>query len=355
LSRRFASLASWRLAPLRSGSVPITILNQKRSYASRPSQQFEFMSQQTIIPSPMTRVNTLINFVAHQEVWIIELFGKYNRTVGSGLKIILPFIEKVAYVHSLKEQVIDVHPQHAITRDNVSVQMDGNVFIQVVDPLKASYNVSDPLLAVIQLAQSTMRNEVGKLDLDELFSRRELLNSSIGEALQKATDPWGIVCLRYEIRNIVPPREVQESMNRQANAERIKREDILTSEGVRQRFINEAEGRKQSQILSSEAVMQSNINNAKGEAEAIELQAKAVSRACSRIAEEVFGNNEGAGEKAAKYLLAIEWVKQYGNIVGKSNTVVMNDSLNDVNQMVGRAMSLIGSVKFEPEEKKRID
>ncbi|HBZ30947.1 MAG TPA: paraslipin, partial [Nitrosomonas nitrosa] len=214
-------------------------------------------------------IKTAVRFVPQNMAYIIERFGKYNKTMEAGLNVLVPFIDRVAYQRSLKEQAIDVPSQSAITKDNISLVVDGVLYMKVLDPYKASYGVDDYAYAVTQLAQTTMRSEIGKMDLDKSFEERESLNANIVAAINEAASPWGVQVMRYEIKDIEPPRSVLEAMERQMKAERDKRAMILESEGQRQSAINVAEGDKQSKVLSAEADKAEQILRAQGEAAAI--------------------------------------------------------------------------------------
>merc|ERR1712018_1030403 len=216
-----------------------------------------------------TPMNTMVMFVPQQEAWVVERMGRYNRILEPGVNVLAPILDKVKYVQSLKEIAIDIPQQSAITIDNVTLNIDGVLYLRIKDPYKASYGVEDPEFAITQLAQTTMRSEIGKITLDTLFRERELLNKGIVIAINSASDAWGIECLRYEIRDIRMPARVQEAMQMQVEAERKKRAAILESEGIKSAEINVAEGKKQSRILASEAEKQELINEALGQAEAV--------------------------------------------------------------------------------------
>jgi len=218
---------------------------------------------------------TSIKFVPQNRAYVVERFGKFNRTLKAGLKFIFPFIDKVAYDRTLKEQAVDVPSQGAITKDNIGLTVDGVLYLKVIDPYKASYGVDNYVFAVTQLAQTTMRSEIGKLDLDKTFEERDSLNTAIVSAINDAADPWGVQVLRYEIKDIQPPQSVLEAMERQMRAERDKRAAILQSEGERQSSINVAEGEKEAKVLAAEAIRSEQILMAEGEAQAIETVANA--------------------------------------------------------------------------------
>jgi regulator of protease activity HflC (stomatin/prohibitin superfamily) len=249
-----------------------------------PSASFYLTPSSLCYNSRHLASNTVLNFVPQQEAWVIERMGRYLKTLKPGLNFLWPVIDSVKYVQPLKEIAMEIPEQSAITLDNVQLTLDGVLYIRIVDPYKASYGVEDPEFAVKQLAQTTMRSEVGKIILDTVFKEREQLNIAIIEAINKAAEPWGIVCLRYEIRNMNMPPKIQEAMQMQVGAERKKRAAILESEGQRDSAINIAEGNKRARILASEAKMQEQINAANGVAKAILLEAEARQTALNLIA-----------------------------------------------------------------------
>ena len=220
--------------------------------------------------------------VPQQNAYIVELLGKYSRTISAGFHILIPFIERIAYRHNLKEQALDIPEQICITKDNVQVGIDGVLYLQVLAPDRASYGIADYYFAISQLAQTTLRSEIGKIDLDRTFEERGTINANVVSELDKATDPWGVKVLRYEIKNINPPHDVLQAMEKQMRAEREKRAVILTSEGDRDAKINQAEGEKQRVIKESEAAKQQQINEAEGEAQAILAVAVAQSHKTQR-------------------------------------------------------------------------
>ncbi|KAI9138783.1 hypothetical protein BKA69DRAFT_1089996 [Paraphysoderma sedebokerense] len=295
--------------------------------------------------------NTIIKFVPQQESWIVERFGKFSRILDPGLAILVPFVEKIAYVHSLKEVAVEVPSQTAITADNVSLELDGVLYYRVVDPYKASYGVEDSDYAITQLAQTTMRSEIGQLTLDRTLAERSELNKHIVEAINSASDSWGIKCMRYEVRDIHLPKTVIQSMHSQVSAERSKRAAILQSEGTRQAEINIAEGKKQSVVLNSEAEKQERINKAKGEAEAILLKATATATSIREIATAISNgaNNTGKGGAEAVALnVAEKWVDSWSNISKQTNTIVIPASISDPASMITQALSVYKSVSTSP-------
>ncbi|KAL7668039.1 hypothetical protein ACOME3_008757 [Neoechinorhynchus agilis] len=304
--------------------------------------------------------NTVIEFVPQQEAWIIERMGRFYCILQPGLNWLVPVIDKVKYVQSLKEIAIEVPQQSAITKDNVTLHLDGVLYLKVVDPYKASYGVEDPEFAVTQLAQTTMRSEIGKISLDNVFRERDSLNIAIVEAINKAAMAWGISCMRYEIRDIKLPPRVHEAMIMQVEAERKKRAAILESEGTRESAINTAEGKKIATILNSEAIKLDQINKANGEAEAIIAKAKATSEALKRISDALSGTN---GSGAASLSVAEQYVKAFGQFAKNTNTLILPAGTGDISSMVTQAMSVfkiveksaatqIQSTEYSPDQEK---
>lgn len=290
-------------------------------------------------------VNTVVKFVPQQEAWIIERFGKFNRILEPGLAILLPVIDDIKYVQSLKEIAIEIPSQSAITLDNVTLHLDGVLYLRVVDPFKASYGVEDPEYAVTQLAQTTMRSELGKISLDHVFQERERLNHNIVEAINHAAEVWGIRCLRYEIRDIQLPNTVVEAMQMQVEAERMKRAAVLKSEGEREAAINVAEGKKQSQILASEARKMEQINIATGEANAIVAKATARAEGIEKVS---LALQRQLGERAATLNVAEQYVKAFSNLAKTNNTVVLPANVGDAGSMVAQALAVYGQVTGKP-------
>ncbi len=283
-----------------------------------------------------------VKIVPQQSAWVIEKLGRFDRVLEPGLNILIPFIERVAYKHSLKEFAFDVQEQTAITRDNVTLVLDGLIYVRVIDAKEASYGVSDPVYAVTQLAQTTMRSEIGKLALDECFEEREQLNANIVNAINDAAQTWGIQCMRYEIKNITPPATVLKAMEMQVAAERKKRAEILDSEGVRQSKINIAEGDKQEIVLESEAAMTDQINRAKGEAEAIREVAKATSEGIEIVAAAI---EKTGGEKAVALKIAEQYVAAFSKLAQQSTTVLLPANAGDAGSMVAQALTVFDSIK----------
>ena len=276
--------------------------------------------------------------VPQQSAYVIESLGKYSRTLRAGFHILIPFFERVAYRHSLKELAFDIPEQVCITKDNVQVGVDGVLYLQVLDPERASYGITDYAFAISQLAQTTLRSEIGKIDLDRTFEERSSINSNVVAELDKASDPWGVKVLRYEIKNINPPADVLGAMEKQMRAEREKRAVILTSEGERDAKINEAEGEKQQVIKQSEAVKQQQINEADGQAAAILAIASATAEGLSRVAKSL---TEEGGESAMKLRVAEDYLEQFGNIAKEGNTLVVPANLADISSMISLATNIV--------------
>lgn len=286
-------------------------------------------------------IKTAVRFVPQNMAYIIERFGKYNKTMEAGLNVLVPFIDRVAYQRSLKEQAIDVPSQSAITKDNISLVVDGVLYMKVLDPYKASYGVDDYAYAVTQLAQTTMRSEIGKMDLDKSFEERESLNANIVAAINEAASPWGVQVMRYEIKDIEPPRSVLEAMERQMKAERDKRAMILESEGQRQSAINVAEGDKQSKVLSAEADKAEQILRAQGEAAAILAVAEAKAHAL-KIVGDVANTTEG--QRAIQLELAGNAIEAKKAIAKESSVVLLSDNQTQAAHLVAEAMTIINTL-----------
>ena len=279
-----------------------------------------------------------VRIVPQQSAYVVERLGQYNRTLNAGLHIVVPFMDSIRYRHSLKELVIDVPEQICITRDNVQVRVDGVLFIRVTDPAKASYGVSDNVGAVIQLAQTTLRSEMGKLELDKSFEERDHINISVLRAIDPATDPWGVKVLRYELKSIQPPAEILDAMEKQMRAEREKRAKILESEGDRDSKINRAEGVKQEVIKNSEAEKQRRINEAEGQASAIKAVANATAEGLQMVAQSL---GSPGGRDAAQLRVAEEYVKQFGAMAKATNTMILPANLADISGLIATAMATI--------------
>ena len=278
----------------------------------------------------------MVRIVPQQNAYVVERLGKYHRTLHAGLHITIPFVDAITYRHNLKEVVFDIPAQICITKDNVQVNVDGVIFFRVIDPAKASYGVGNYVQAIVQLAQTTLRSEIGKLDLDRSFEEREKINNALILALEAATDPWGVKTLRYEIKSITPPRDVLDAMEKQMRAEREKRAKILESEGDRDSKINRAEGMKQETIKNSEADKQKQINEAEGEASAILAVAKATADGLKLVAGELA---TPGGKDAARLRVAEEYVRQFGNLARNSTTMIVPASTGDLASMIATAFS----------------
>jgi regulator of protease activity HflC (stomatin/prohibitin superfamily) len=272
--------------------------------------------------------------VPQQSAFIVERLGKYSKTISAGFHILVPGIERIAYKHSLKEAALDIAEQICITKDNVQVGIDGVLYLQVLDAARASYGISDYNFAISQLAQTTLRSEIGKIDLDRTFEERAKINVNVVSELDKATEPWGVKVLRYEIKNINPPHDVLSAMEKQMRAEREKRAVVLTSEGERDAKINQAEGDKQRVIKQSEASRQQQINVAEGQAEAILAVAKATAEGLRRVAEAV---STTGGREAMQLRVAEDYIAQFGNLARESNTLVVPANLSDIAGMIAMA------------------
>jgi regulator of protease activity HflC (stomatin/prohibitin superfamily) len=278
--------------------------------------------------------------VPQKVAFIVERLGKYAKTLDAGFHILFPFIERVAYKHSLKEVAVDVPSQTCITRDNIAVEVDGVLYLQVIDPAKASYGITNYMFASTQLAQTTMRSEIGKLELDRTFEEREAINAAIIQAVDRASDPWGVKITRYEIKNITPPQSVTDALEKQMRAEREKRAAIAESEGQRQAKINVAEGDKQEAIKKSEGEKMKRINEAEGHAKEIELVATATAEGIRKIAQAI---EAPGGEEAVNLRVAEQYIKEFGNLAKQNNTVIIPSNLSDIGGMVASVTSLLKS------------
>ena len=279
-----------------------------------------------------------LQVVPQQNAFVVEKLGKYSRTLQAGFHILVPFMERVAYRHSLKEQALDVAEQVCITRDNVQVGVDAVLYMQVLDPHLASYGITNYGFAISQLAQTTLRSEIGKIELDRTFEARGTINANVVSELDKASAAWGVKVMRYEIKNITPPKDVLQAMEKQMRAEREKRAVILTSEGERDAKINQAEGDKQRVIKASEAFKQQQINEAQGQAEAILSVAKATAEGLRQVGIAIAG--EG-GAEAMQLRIGEEYVKQFGKLAKETNTLVLPANLSDIGSVVAMATSIM--------------
>lgn len=283
-----------------------------------------------------------IKIVPQQEAWIVERLGKFDRKLEPGLNILIPYLETVRYKHSLKESALDVPEQAGITRDNVTLALDGVLYVRIIDPVAASYGVSDPIYAVTLLAQTTMRSEIGKLALDKTFEERETLNANIVTAINVAAQNWGIQCMRYEIKNITPPTSVLKAMELQMAAERQKRASILESEGKRQSQINVAEGRKQEVVLQSEGALTDQVNRAKGEAEAILAVAEATAKGIEMVAVSI---QRSGGTDAVALKIAEQYVGAFKELAREGTTVLLPANAGDAGAMVAQALTVYDTIR----------
>ena len=275
--------------------------------------------------------------VPQQNAYVVEYLGKYRKTMQAGFHVLIPFVERIAYRHNLKEHAVDIPEQICITRDNVQVGVDGVLYMKVLDAQRASYGIGDFIFAISQLAQTTLRSEIGKIDLDRTFEERGTINASVVMELDKASDPWGVKVLRYEIKNINPPQDVLSAMEKQMRAEREKRAVILTSEGERDAKINEAEGGKQQVIKESEASKQQKINEAEGEAEAILTVATATAESLRRVADAL---QTTGGDRAMQLRIAEQYIEEFGRLAKTGNTFVVPANLSDIASMIALATGI---------------
>jgi regulator of protease activity HflC (stomatin/prohibitin superfamily) len=277
--------------------------------------------------------------VPQQSAYVVERLGRYHATISAGFHVLVPFVDSIQYRHSIKERAVDIPAQVCITRDNVQVGVDGVLYLRVLNPERASYGISDYMFAISQLAQTTLRSEVGKIDLDKTFEERTNINTSVVSELDKASEAWGVKVLRYEIKNITPPHDILAAMEKQMRAEREKRAVILTSEGTRDAAINTAEGVKQEVIKASEARKQQQINEAEGEASAIMAVATATAEGIRRVAEAI---KLPGGYEAVQLRVAEQYIGEFGELAKKSNTLVLPANVADVASMITLAMKAIG-------------
>jgi regulator of protease activity HflC (stomatin/prohibitin superfamily) len=276
--------------------------------------------------------------VPQQSAFVVERLGRYSRTLDAGFHILVPFVDVIRYKHTLKEVAIDIPEQVCITKDNVQVGVDGVLYFKVLSPEHTSYGIADFKFAIIQLAQTTLRSEMGKIDLDRTFEERTYINAAVVSELDKATEPWGVKVLRYEIKNIVPPTDILAAMEKQMRAEREKRATVLTSEGQRDAAINTAEGEKQQVIKASEAKKQQQINEAEGQASAILSVATATAEGLRRVAESI---NEPGGYEAVQLRVAEQYIGQFGKLAQECNTLVIPANLTDITSIIATAMTAI--------------
>ncbi|MCB9241686.1 MAG: paraslipin [Flavobacteriales bacterium] len=279
-----------------------------------------------------------IRIVPQRQAYLVERLGKYSSTLNAGFHIIVPFIDRIAYKHSLKEQAIDVDSQTCITKDNIAVEVDGILYLQVIDPVKASYGIDHYKFASIQIAQTTMRSVIGKLELDTTFEERDAINVSIVDAVDKASDPWGVKVARYEVKNITPPQSIKDAMEKQMRAEREKRATIAESEGEKQAQINRAEGEKQEKIKHSEGERQRRINEAEGRASEIEAVAVATANGIKAIAQSIGSEN---GVDAVNLRIAEQYLSEFGKLAQTNNSMIIPSDLSDIAGIIATATKVI--------------
>jgi regulator of protease activity HflC (stomatin/prohibitin superfamily) len=289
-----------------------------------------------------------IRIVPQKTAFIVERLGKYSATLDAGLHILVPFFDNISYRHTLKEQAIDVPSQTCITKDNIAVEVDGILYLQVVDPQKASYGINNYQFASIQLCQTTMRSVIGKLELDKTFEERDTINTAIVDAVDKASEPWGVKVTRYEVKNIVPPQSIKDAMEKQMRAEREKRAMIAESEGDKQAKINRAEGDKQEMIARSEGEKQKRINEAEGRAIEIERVARATAGGLREIAAAI---NERGGIDAVNLRVAEQYINEFGNLAKTNNTLILPTNLSALAGMVSTITSVLKSQPVPAQKK----
>ncbi|PNW69807.1 hypothetical protein CHLRE_19g750847v5 [Chlamydomonas reinhardtii] len=335
-------LVEWGAAARRAISTSAPSAMRAGGFPRGPGSEYYFP-----LPPP-AHIGILI--VPEKTAYVIERFGRYRETLGSGLHFLVPLVDRVAYVHSLKEMAIPISQQTAITKDNVTITIDGVLYVKVMDAFKASYGVDNALYAVGQLAQTTMRSELGKITLDKTFEEREALNHNIVRTINEAAEAWGLQILRYEIKDIMPPRGIVQAMELQAmelqaEAERRKRASILESEGLRQSKINVAEADKQQVILASEASRQQSINLAQGEAEALYATAEATARSLGVVSAAL---QRSGGEQAAALRVAEKYLEAFRQLAKETTTLVMPANASDPSGMVAQAMAIYKAVSTSP-------
>ncbi|MCH8299505.1 paraslipin [Candidatus Marinimicrobia bacterium MT.SAG.3] len=290
-----------------------------------------------------------LRIVPQRKAYIIERLGKYSGTLTAGFHLLVPFFDKVAYIHTLKEEAIDVASQSCITKDNIAVEVDGILYLQIIDPKKASYGIDNYKYASIQLAQTTMRSVMGKLDLDKTFEEREIVNAEIVAAVDLASDPWGVKVTRYEVKNITPPQSIKDAMEKQMRAEREKRATIAESEGQKQAKINIAAGEKAEMIAVSEGEKQKRINEAEGKAAEIERVATATAIGIREIASAI---NEEGGTDAVNLRIAEQYLHEFGKLASENNTLIIPTDLTDISSIIATATSVFKNTKKQVSERK---
>ena len=283
-----------------------------------------------------------IKIVPQRSAYIVERFGKYKGTLMAGFHVIIPFVDKIAYKHILKEQVMDVPAQICITKDNISVEVDGVMYLQIMDAQKASYGIDNYRQAAIQLAQTTMRSIIGKMELDKTFEEREAMNSIIVDAVDRASEPWGVKVTRYEVKNITPPQSIKDAMEKQMRAEREKRANIANSEGDMQARINRAEGEKRELIARSEGEKMKRINEAEGSAAEIEAVAMATAKGIREIAMSI---NAAGGQDAVNLRIAEQYISEFGKLAQTNNTMIIPSNMADLSSLVATATQVIKKTK----------
>ena len=297
-----------------------------------------FIVAVVVVVFAMILVSRIARVVPQQQAWVIERLGKYSGTLNAGFHILVPFMDTVRYKHSLKEIAIDVPEQVCITKDNVQVAVDGILYFKILNAERASYGISDYNYAISQLAQTNLRSEIGKIDLDKTFEERTTINTAVVTEVDKASEAWGVKVLRYEIKNITPPQDVLAAMEKQMRAEREKRALILQSEGQRDAAINNAEGDKQQVIKASEAKKQQNINEAEGQSAAIMSVAKATAEGIRQVAEAI---GTAGGRDAMQLRLAEEYIKQFGLLAKSGTSMIVPATVSDVSSMIAMATSIL--------------
>jgi len=305
------------------------------------------MQESLIVVSVLTGIVVVLLIktaivVPQRSEYVIERLGKYSKSIGAGFHVLIPFIDKIAYKRTLKEEVMEIPPLDCITSDNVSVSLDGILYIQVIDSRLSAYGIDNYRVAASQLAQTSLRSVIGKIELDRTFEERENLNRQVVSAIDEAAQNWGIKVLRYEIKDITPPRTVMDAMEKQMKAEREKRAEIATSEGDRQARINRSEGLKKEAIQVSEGEKQKRINEAEGQAKEIELVALATAEGIRKVAESL---SLPGGENAANLRVAETYIAEFGNLAKENNTMIIPANMGDISSMVATVMSVLGQTK----------